>query len=858
LASKNPWRLSRNVIPSRYFISLTPDFDDFTFRGLSYIKVNIEEATSIITLHAADLDITKAAADLGNKTKNITYNKKHQTVSLEFIDQLRPGTRWLTLGFKGKLNDKMHGFYRTSYMVNGEKRWGAATQFEATDARRAFPCFDEPDMKAIFTIQIIAPLHMTVLSNMPAYSIPVSPNKINKTVVFEDTVPMSTYLVAFVVAELEYIEGFTRDNKPVRVWATPGKKEMCRFALEVALHSIKYFEKWFGVPYALPKLDMVALPDFASGAMENWGLITYRETALLIDAKNSSAAMRQRVAEVVDHELAHQWFGNLVTMQWWTHLWLNEGFASYAGPKAVDAQFPNWDVWTQYITEDYFPALGADSLNNTHAIEVSVKNPDEIREIFDAITYSKGSVINRMLEYYLGIEAYSRGLSLYFDKYKFGNATTDDLWQALEEASGKPVSELMARYTRQKGYPVVTAYLDDEKNELRLEQKRFIFDGSKDTKHSLWHIPLLMQTGENEDTLSYYMRDRKAVVQLNSRACSWLKINPGQSGFYRVAYSPEMISRLAIAVSEGALPTIDRIGLLNDAFALARADFIKTRSALELLEAYKSEDNYNVWREIERSLNLSGKLISADTGSYLQFKSFARDFFKPIAERLGWDKIPGESFTDIFLRSLAITNMGNWGDQDTIDEARRHFSSYVNGGELDPDIRNAVFLLVAKHGGNEEFEKFIKLYENATSPEESVRTLKVLGSFNDTVIHARALDLALSEKVRPQDKLRMVWYSNKKTHTLTWEFVKNNWDVFLKLYGHGGLGFMNGLIALPAGFSTQEQLEDVEQFFATHDVSGADRAVKQCLEKIRSNIAWRERSCNEVIEWLEEKFSYRT
>ncbi len=856
MANKNSWRLDRNVLPSQYFVSLSPNFDDFTFRGLVSIKIKIKEPTSVITLHTADIDITKANASSGNTAKNITYNKKHQTVSLEFTDQLRSGTRWLTLEFNGKLNDKMNGFYRTSYIVDGKKRWGAATQFEATDARRAFPCFDEPDMKARFTIQLVVPSHMTALSNMPAYPHPVSPDRKYKTVTFEETLTMSTYLVAFVVAELERVEGFTKDLKPVRIWATPSKKEMCRFALSVALDAIEYFEKWYGIPYAFPKLDMVALPDFASGAMENWGLITYRETALLIDEKNSSAAARQRVAEVETHELAHQWFGNLVTMLWWSHLWLNEGFAVYAETKAIADLFPDWDIWTQY-TETYLAALRDDALNNTHPIEVPVKNPEEIREIFDSITYSKGSVVNRMLEHYLGEENFTKGLRLYFERFAFGNAATDDLWQALEDASGKPVSELMARYTRQKGFPVVIASLEED-NILSLKQKRFIFDGSTDPSNPLWHIPVSVQISGKKKPVSYYMRSRRGSINLETSRYSWLKLNPGQSGYYRVAYSPELLGLLGTAVAVGDMSVIDRIGLLNDTFALARAGLINTKDALMLLENYTGEDNYNVWIEISADLKQAGKLISDDTFSFIQFKSFARDFFRPIAEAKGWDKIPGESHTDIFLRSLAIANMSYWEDQNTIHEAMQRFNSFVDGGTLDPDIRNAVFLAIARHGGNEEFDKLVKLYENAPSPEESVRALKALGSFKDPEIHARALEMALSDKVRSQDKLALVWNFNKKALALTWEFLKENWDTFLALYGHGGLGFMRALVGLPEGFSTREQLENVERFFATHDVPGAERAVKQCLETIRCNIAWRERSRDDVIAWLEEKFSYRT
>ncbi len=482
---KNPYRLDRNLEPVVYDLTLQPDLAKFTFQGYETVTFKAKKPFSSVTLHATELKVKKASLSGGKLTspvlaKKISYNEKFETVTLDFGRTFKPGeAAAVYLEFEGTLNDKLHGFYRTAYEVRGEKRWGAATQFEATDARRAFPCWDEPDFKARFKCALIVPEGLSALSNMPVEH--QSKKNGIKHVHYEITPIMSTYLVCFVVADLEYIEGRDRNGTLVRVYTVPGKKEQGKFALDVALHALPYFGDWFGVKYALPKCDMVSLPDFASGAMENWGLVTYRETALLVDAENSSAAARQRVAEVVDHELAHQWFGNLVTMEWWTDLWLNEGFASYMGPKAVHDKFPEWKIWDQFIVADYLRALGSYALRNTHPIEIPVQDPAEIREIFDAITYSKGSSVNRMLEHYLGEEDFRKGLRNYIKQFAYKNAATNDLWDTLEKVSGKPVRAIMDGFTRQPGFPVLTVQSRKGKpGSLKLSQERFLFDGSKD------------------------------------------------------------------------------------------------------------------------------------------------------------------------------------------------------------------------------------------------------------------------------------------------------------------------------------------------------------------------------------------
>jgi len=865
MARRNPFLLPRDVEPTHYNLTLMPDLKRWTFSGSETVSITIRRPTSRIVVHAVDLKITRVHLSFPGMDpevitpKRISFSKRRETLTLSFGRTLRPGEAELSFEFEGELNDKMHGFYRTSYEIRGEKRWGAATQFEATDARRAFPCWDEPDRKARFSVTLIVPEPLTALSNMP----PVSQAPLEaglKRVSFEVTPPMPTYLLAFVIADLECLEAVESNGIPIRVWTTPGKKEQGRFALQVACHTLPYFSEWFGIPYALPKLDMVALPDFASGAMENWGLVTYRETALLVDPEHSSAAARQRVAEVVDHELAHQWFGNLVTMKWWTDLWLNEGYASYKGPKAVDHQFPEWEIWTQYVADDFLAALHEDSLRNTHPVEVPVKDPYEIRETFDTITYSKGSVVNRMLEHYLGEDDFRKGLHLYLTRHAYGNATTGALWQALEEASGKPVKAIMASYTRQPGYPVIIVRdaVKDGRLVLELEQRRFLLDGGRDRKNPLWKIPVGLFTSIAEKPTFVYMGGRRKRLSLEVGGGDWVKLNPGQAGFYRVAYSPELWRRLIHAVRSGMMPTIDRLGLLDDAFALARAGYMRTSMAMEVLNAYAAETNFSVWMVIARSLESLDTVLSQE--DYREaFRGFARGFFRPIARAKGWEKTPSDTHLDVMLRALVLRNLGGYGETSTVEEARGRFETFMRRGGLDPDLRQVVYTLVAENGGEKEWAELLKIYDATDLHEEKVRVLRAMGAFRHEEILTEVLQFSLSERVRAQDTPIAIISvaSHPLGRALAWEFVKQHWKTLLKRYHDGGLGLLTRILGITAGFHTQEKLRDVERFFRTHRVPGTGRVMRQSLELIRSNIAWLERDREDLRGWLEATSSPR-
>jgi puromycin-sensitive aminopeptidase len=853
----NPYRLGREVKPVLYDLEIEPDLARFTFTGHETITLEVFKPIDRIVLHAVDIKIQKAfltdtgKSQFAHAPKKISYDAKFETAIFLFSEKIKPGHYSLKLEFTGELNDKMHGFYRTSYSVDGSQRWGAATQFEATDARRCFPCFDEPDLKARFRAALRVPKHLTALSNMPVENEFYDPNAKKKIIQYETTPVMSTYLLCFVVAELEFVEAKDRDGVLHRVWTTPGKKEQGLFGLDVALHTLPYFADWFGIPYALPKLDMVALPDFSSGAMENWGLVTYRETALLVDPKNSSAAARQRVAEVIDHELAHQWFGNLVTMEWWTDLWLNEGFASYMGPKAVHAQFPEWDVWNQFVSSETLTALHDDALKNSHPIEIPVKDPSEIREIFDHITYNKGAAVNRMLEHFLSEEVFQKGLRIYLKKFAYQNAQTVDLWAVLEEVSKQPVKAIMASFTKQEGYPVVSVDVTPKKT-IQLSQRRFIFDGSKDTHSMSWKVPITAQIQGSTKKRTAVLEKRTLELPDFNLNGGWVKLNPDQSGFYRANYSKELLDRLIVALAKNELSVNDCLGLVDDTYSLAKAGFMKTSFVFDVLQNCQKQTDYNLWLTVSGILgSVEHILVKPDQEAAL--KRFSLALLAPLWKETGWLKKETDGHMDILRRSLVISRMGHCGDKEVIEECRNLFQFHLKTGDLDPNIRSAVYGVAAANGGEDELNAFLNIYRKTELQEEKVRVLRALTRFKSKDTIQKVLDFSLGGEVRPQDTYVLLagFGGNEKARKQNWAFVKKNWKKLEKLYKSGSVGLLGHILeGSTGGFITEADLANIETFFKSHPVPGTERTRKQTIEVIKANIKWKKRDEADIVARL--------
>ena len=560
--------------------------------------------------------------------KSTAFDEERETVVFEFDQEVPQGRASLAIEFSGELNDKLRGFYRSRYTDGeGRERYLATTQLEATDARRAFPCWDEPAVKASFKMTLVAPADLAAVSNMPVESERELPDG-RRAVSFAESPIMSTYLLAFIVGDLSSIEQRADSGTLIRVWTTRGKEEQGRFALETSVRLLAYFNDYFGIPYPLPKLDHLAIPDFAAGAMENWGAITYRETALLVDPEQSSAGTRMIVAAIVSHEMAHMWFGDLVTMAWWNDLWLNESFASWVGDKAVDHLFPEWAVWTQFLVNDTNRGLSLDGLKSSHSIEQEVNNPAEIGQLFDAISYSKGATILRMLESFLGAETFRQGLNGYLSRHQYANARTQDLWDALGEASGQPVAAIMDTWVKQTGYPVLEAAVDRRQShvELTLSQRRFVYEdilGQEEADETLWQVPVSVRTSDGGEPSSTLMAGPTEKMRLSGGGSddAWLKVNPDQTAFFRVKYQPEELERLTRPVENLELPSGDRLGILNDAYALARAGHAPATQFLTTAEAYKNETDAYVCAELSGQSERDGRaavgraLLSAVRGA---------------------------------------------------------------------------------------------------------------------------------------------------------------------------------------------------------------------------------------------------
>ncbi|MBI1975329.1 MAG: M1 family metallopeptidase, partial [Parcubacteria group bacterium] len=855
--------------PTHYRITLEPNLEEFTFRGSEIVDVEIYEALTEVTLHAAELVVTSAELvwPIGSTliASAITYDQDTETVTLRFGEGIQPGCAKIQLAFTGTLNDKMQGFYRSSYTVNGEKRFMATTQFEATDARRAFPCWDEPALKARFSINLVVPNDNDALSNMPVSF--VKSVGIKKEVRFMTSPVMSTYLVAFCVGEFESIERFTNRGVLVRVITTPGKKEWGRFALGVAVRTVELYEDYFGITYPLPKMDLVAIPDFAAGAMENWGLVTYRETALLFDPENSAAAAKQRVAIVVAHELAHQWFGNLVTMKWWTDLWLNEGFASWIEYFAVDRLFPEWDIWTQFAATSHAPAMSDDGLRNTHPVEVEVKHPNEISEIFDAISYEKGASVIRMIESYLGGKTFQDGLRLYLKRHAYANATTEDLWDALGEVSGKPVKAIMESWTKQSGFPVVTLeHIAGDAYVMR--QVRFLSSGEALTsgeEAQVWKIPIPLgvQSEDANVPTSVLMSEKEMRVLLPLGKDGWMKLNVGQVVFLRVNYMT-LWERLKPAITQGALSAVDRFGIANDLAALAKAGAVRTSQALSMLEAFKSETDFTVWNTLLGTIDAIDNLLIGNSGRE-EFTCFARELLRAVAEYVGWESVVGEPHTKAMLRAAVLRAFGGYGDRHTIQIAEHRFQQsllepmHPNYRMLDPNIRSAVYALVAENGREATFNLLVDLYRRAELQEEKVRLLRALGQFRDHGLLQKALEFAFSDDVRSQDAFSLFVNvaKNPRGRALAWEFMKSSWGLLRARYASGGLKLLSDFIeGGTERFTTEAKANEVEEFFIVNPAPNANRAIRQSVERIRMNAQWFERDRGDLTTWLQRWYAW--
>ncbi|MCV0430232.1 M1 family metallopeptidase [Nitrosopumilus sp.] len=818
-----------NVIPKNYQLTFEPNLTKFTFVGNEILFADCKKPTNTITMDCAELKIKSCYVKYKGKIikSHAKTNEEKEKLEIKLSEKIK-GNLSIEIEFEGILNDRLLGFYRSQYVQNGKTKYLATTQFEAADARRAFPCWDEPEAKATFDISIIADNKFSAISNMPVKS----KKKIgNKTLYhFSKTPIVSTYLIYLGVGEFEYLTGKIGKIQ-IRVVTTKGNKSKGKFSLELGKKLLTSYEKYFGIKYPLPKLDLIAVPDFAAGAMENWGAITFRETILLYDPKTSSTRTKQFIAEVISHEIAHQWFGNLVTMKWWNDLWLNESFATFMATKFVDKFYPEWDLWNQFVEDAMNVAMGLDSLKTTHPIDVVVNSPAEIREIFDAISYDKGGCVLRMLEHYVGEPNFQKGLKKYLSDFKYQNARGQDLWNAIGKASKMPVSSMVNTWLKQPGFPLVE--INQDGNTLKLKQKRYLLEPEKKFSKGLWSIPLSLGL---ESEISTKLFTKKSMTVKLPRNTLGFVANYGRKGFYRVKYDEGILLDLKMLVDDKRIPAIDRWAIQNDLFSLCVSGDEQVRNYLDFSDAYFEEDSYLA------SVNVAHNLASLYFRSFdepfaEEIRGYAVNYFRKILFNLGWVPQKSDKHTDALLRGFAISVLGKMNDDDVTDEALRRYKKFLKSpGSIHPDLIEPICSIAAWNGNSKTHSELTKLYKTAKTMEEKLRFLGALCGFKDKKLLLKSLNFSQTTHVRSQNMQLPIMKvaANPYGEKVLWPWLKKNWKKINKKVGHGNPLF-NRIVASIASVTDDSMEKEIKTFFKKNPTPGTERTQSQTLERIRIN-----------------------
>jgi aminopeptidase N/puromycin-sensitive aminopeptidase len=843
-------RLPNLAEPDNYRISFTPNFDKDNFTGDESIQVRILKPTSSIVLNSLEIDFQEASVTTGNATQiaKVAFDKEKETATLSVDKPLQPGAATIHIRYTGILNNELRGLYLSK--ANGRKY--AVTQFEATDARRAFPSFDEPAYKASFDISVVADKGDTAISNGKIVSDTAGPTEGKHTIKFSTTPKMSSYLVALAVGDFESIEG-SADGIPIRVWATPGKKEMGNYALQVAEQCMRYFNNYFGIKYPFEKLDLIGLPDFAAGAMENTAAITFRDALLLMNEKNAPAWTYKEIASVISHEMAHQWFGDLVTMAWWDDIWLNEGFATWMESKPLEAWKPEWHMELSDVLESG-NALYVDSLQNTRPIHQAAETPAQIQELFDGIAYDKAAAVLRMLEAYLGPETFRKGVNEYLKAHAYSNATDVDFWNALAAASHEPVDKMMATFVNQPGAPLVSVHTQVQGNQTKvtLAQRRYYFDRAslQSPTRALWIVPVCLKEATNSDTQHCeLLTSREQSFELPGQS-PWVFANAGASGYYRTGYDSVAFHAMGLKLEKDFTPA-ERIALVRDAWAAVRAGQQPIGDFLQLAEDLRSERTSAVIQQLDITLEYIGTYLVTDSDQ-LQYRAWVRGLLGPILAEVGWQPASSEDDNRKTLRAYVIYTLGYTArDPQVLEQAKTLVSKALsNQSMIDPSLVDTVFRLAAVNGDATLYDQVLERVRQNDDLGQYYRYLFTLARFTQPALLQRTLEFSLSSAVRTQDSLRLIStvMDNPAGEKLAWDFVRAHWAQIEKIMGGYNTG---GLVSTTGSFCDAGMRDEVKNFFSQHPVPAAERSLRQAQERVNYCIDLKSHASPALGSWLQ-------
>jgi aminopeptidase N/puromycin-sensitive aminopeptidase len=835
-------RLPQTVRPEHYSLTLTPDLKNATFTGKEKIDVVVSEPVDAITLNAAEIKFQSVKTALNGKTleASVSEDAAKEQATFDFHQKLPAGHLTLDIEYSGILNNELRGFY----LSKTAKRNYAVTQFEPTDARRAFPSFDEPAFKAKFDVTLVVDKGDTAISNTNIVSDTPGPGEDKHAIKFATTPKMSTYLVAFLVGDFQCTSGDS-DGVPIRGCATPDKVELTRYAVKAAEFVLHYYDNYFAIKYPMPKLDMIALPDFEAGAMENFGAITYRETDLLLDEKNASVGAKKNVAEVVAHEMAHQWFGDMVTMQWWDNLWLNEGFATWMENKPVAAWHPEWNI-PQDVAQQLNNTLNLDAQRTTRTIRAKADTPDEINQMFDGITYGKAGAVLLMVENYLGEETFRKGVHNYLAAHMYGNATAEDFWNAQTATSHKPVDKIMESFVVQPGEPILT-FSNPQGGSVSVAQQRFFLNPSVKSEHAQsWTVPVCMKTGSNASDCEVLTSAQQSVKVPHA---PFFFANAAGKGYYRSTYPSDVYKEIVSHVETGLTPE-ERITLLGDVWAQVRADKMSVGDYLNLAAAVKDDTSASV---VQTALNAIGAIddeISSTDEEHKALAAWVVKNFKPAYERLG-QASDGDSPEKKELRAALFGALGTIGeDPDVVAEAKQISEKYLTSPDLvEPTLAQTAVGIAALHGDTVFFDQLQKTYETSSNPQVQEQALRMLALFKDPTLERRALDYTVSDKVRNQDAAIqfLIMLHGQETRNEAWQYIQQNWD---KVKAQLTTSMGAYLVGATGSFCSAQARDEVVDFFSTHKVPASDRSLARAKDQINDCIELRSEQGPKLQEWI--------